>query len=156
MKSILYVGATLMIGASIYGFVDYRHNSHKKEFRDLYNEEKTDVVPVTKKDDPAKTSAVLNKDQDRKTAVKTTISKKDGSTEPVKAETDRVEGTETKDIGNTAVDTKIAENKEPVKKIKKKKRINRELFSRAPIRDEEIIVDEKVKTPVEKPEKKDQ
>ena len=31
MKSILYAGAALMIGASIYGFVDYKKNSHKKE-----------------------------------------------------------------------------------------------------------------------------
>ena len=36
MKSILYVGATLMIGASIYGFVDYQQTSHKKEFNNMY------------------------------------------------------------------------------------------------------------------------
>ena len=32
MKSILYVGATLMIGASIYGFVDYKKTSRNNEF----------------------------------------------------------------------------------------------------------------------------
>ncbi len=59
MKSILYVGATLMIGASIYGFVDYQQTSHKKEFTSMYKEqevkepvevvaEKTAVVPGKK------------------------------------------------------------------------------------------------------------
>jgi hypothetical protein len=38
MKSILYVGATLMIGASIYGFVDYKQTSQKKEFKEQYLE----------------------------------------------------------------------------------------------------------------------
>ena len=40
MKSILYVGATLMIGASIYGFVDYKKTSHKKEFTTMYEKKK--------------------------------------------------------------------------------------------------------------------
>ena len=40
MKSILYVGATLMIGASIYGFVDYKKTSHSKEFTGMYSAEK--------------------------------------------------------------------------------------------------------------------
>lgn len=46
MKSILYVGATLMIGASIYGFVDYNKTRNKKEFTNLYKEKEA-VVPVT-------------------------------------------------------------------------------------------------------------
>lgn len=40
MKSILYAGAALMIGASIYGFVDYNKTSHKKEFKTMYAEPK--------------------------------------------------------------------------------------------------------------------
>jgi len=36
MKSILYVGATLMIGASIYGFVDYKNANHNKQFSKMY------------------------------------------------------------------------------------------------------------------------
>ncbi len=48
MKSILYVGATLMIGASIYGFVDYKQTSQKKEFTNMYVEEKAkEPVVVT-------------------------------------------------------------------------------------------------------------
>ena len=47
MKSILYVGATLMIGASIYGFVDYQQTSHKKEFNNMYKtEEVTEPAKV--------------------------------------------------------------------------------------------------------------
>ena len=38
MKSILYVGATLMIGASIYGFIDYQKTSRKKEFTNMYKD----------------------------------------------------------------------------------------------------------------------
>ena len=44
MKSILYVGATLMIGASIYGFVDYKQTQGKKEFKEMYAEEKEPVI----------------------------------------------------------------------------------------------------------------
>ena len=54
MKSMLYVGATLMIGASIYRFVDYKQTSQKKEFTNMYDhkitapvveEEKTEQMP---------------------------------------------------------------------------------------------------------------
>lgn len=68
MKSVLYVGATLMIGASIYGFVDYQKTSHKKEFNNMYKEkevvepskvanEKTAVV-ANKKEEPVKEEKV--------------------------------------------------------------------------------------------------
>ena len=39
MKSILYLGAVLMTGACIYGFVDYRKTSNRKEFKSLYRTE---------------------------------------------------------------------------------------------------------------------
>jgi len=39
MKSILYIGAVLMTGACIYGFVDYRKTSNRKEFKSLYRTE---------------------------------------------------------------------------------------------------------------------
>jgi hypothetical protein len=41
MKSVLYVGAALMISASIYGFVDYKHTRNKKEFKEMYTVAKT-------------------------------------------------------------------------------------------------------------------
>lgn len=36
MKAILYTGAALMIGAGIYGFVDYKQTRGKKEFKTMY------------------------------------------------------------------------------------------------------------------------
>ena len=38
MKSILYIGATIMIGASIYGFFDYQKTSRNREFKKMYTE----------------------------------------------------------------------------------------------------------------------
>lgn len=57
MKAILFAGATLMIGASIYGLVDYNQTSGKKEFKKMYTEETT-VVPVanTAAPDPVNTT----------------------------------------------------------------------------------------------------
>ncbi len=46
MKKMLYAGAALMIGASVYGFVDYKRTSQKKEFKSMYVEEKKDPAPV--------------------------------------------------------------------------------------------------------------
>ena len=55
MKPLLYIGAALMIGAGIYGFVDYKKKTQSKEFQTLYREEPkkevqepvtTDVVPA--------------------------------------------------------------------------------------------------------------
>lgn len=40
MKKMLYAGAALMIGASVYGFVDFKKTSKKKEFKAMYVEEK--------------------------------------------------------------------------------------------------------------------
>jgi uncharacterized protein HemX len=50
MKSVLYVGATLMIGASIYGFVDYKKTQHKEGFKTMYTEVKEPVTePIAEK-----------------------------------------------------------------------------------------------------------
>jgi hypothetical protein len=38
MKSMLYVGAALMISATIYGFVDLKKSNNAKEFKNLYQE----------------------------------------------------------------------------------------------------------------------
>ena len=44
MKTILYVGATLMIGASIYGFVDYKKTSRNSAFTKMYESKETKPV----------------------------------------------------------------------------------------------------------------
>jgi hypothetical protein len=80
MKSVLYVGATLMIGASIYGFVDYQKTSHKKEFNNMYKEkevtepakvidEKTAVV-ADKKEVTAKEEKVATEKKETKKVAK--------------------------------------------------------------------------------------
>jgi hypothetical protein len=65
MKSVLYVGATLMIGASIYGFVDYNKSQNKKEFKTMYT--KTDIQvdesvvdPIEIKEKDTKTVVAVN------------------------------------------------------------------------------------------------
>ena len=47
MKPVLYVGAALMISASIYGFVDYKKTTRKEEFRKMYEEKKESPVITT-------------------------------------------------------------------------------------------------------------
>jgi hypothetical protein len=60
MKSILYVGAALMIGASIYGFVDYKKSSKQKGFSKMY--EPGPETVVTKKEEPKVLPAVVKTD----------------------------------------------------------------------------------------------
>jgi len=63
MKSILYAGATLMIGASIYGFVDYKKTQHKKEFTGMYEsgtKKEPAIVAVSKTTEPMPRSAKIS------------------------------------------------------------------------------------------------
>ena len=46
MKSVLYIGGFLMAAASIYGFVDYKQTRNRKEFKEMYVEEKKEINPV--------------------------------------------------------------------------------------------------------------
>ena len=127
MKSILYVGATLMIGASIYGFVDYKKTSQKKEFSTMYGEEKKKEVVVI---------------ADNKT------------TEPIMKK--EITSKEIKEIEKPEAGIKVLDNSNVVKKVKKKKRFSADLFSRAPIREEEIEIKELEKPAVKKTENKEQ
>lgn len=124
MKSILYVGATLMIGASIYGFVDYKQTQNKKEFKAMYVDKKTEpVASITDKKipDPA----------------------------------EKIDVTGTMKTGKTPVD--VTPSKEIKKAVKKKKKLNHKIFSRAPLREEqEIIVVESPTAEVKKTENKEQ
>jgi hypothetical protein len=157
----LYVGATLMIGASIYGFVDYKNTSRKKEFTSMYEEKKAPVV--TAEDKVAET--VVSKDRDgsiEKKAVtkKQLVSQKEEATiaavSPI-AEEDRIAVKETREIEKTTVDVKTSRESNVIKKVKKKKKLNSRLFSRAPLREEEeIILPGPVKEDAKKIEKKEQ
>ena len=106
MKSILYAGAALMIGASIYGFVDYKKTSQKKEFTSMYQPDKIKEQVTT----PAK--------KEESTVAKNGI--------PISP----VEKTNLENV--TGNKTTVKETSPVVKqKITRKKRINARLFSRA-------------------------
>jgi len=84
MKSILYVGATLMIGASIYGFVDYNKTRNKKEFKDMYAEKEITQPVVEKKLSLVNTEKIKIPVDDKKTAeVNTTVSNTAKTEKPV-------------------------------------------------------------------------
>ncbi len=105
MKSILYIGATIMIGASIYGFVDYQKTSRNREFKKMYTEPVTKQPVVT--DNKTVTTEVSTSETEKKVVTTNTVAEK-----------------------KTAV-AKVKQNK------RKKLRISD--FSRAPIREEELV-----------------
>ena len=109
MKSVLYVASALMIGASIYGFVDYSKIGHQSEFEAMYNENETAEPVIAEEKTEADIVPVVSID-------KTDVTEK----EPAKEEIQPV----------------VSEQKKQGKKIKKKKRVNYESFSRAPLREE--------------------
>lgn len=138
MKSILYVGAALMIGASVYGFVDYKKTSRDKQFESMYGEPgeiKPEII-TTKKVEPVK-EPVLVKDLPVKKSKKSTISKEEKPVKPLTSE-DRISTKEAKEISNTTDVVNVSEEKNPAEKFKKPKRkkVNTKIFSRAPIREE--------------------
>lgn len=130
----LYAGAVLMIGASIYGFVDYRQTRQKKEFKEMYTEKKT-VIPgeVVLPDEP-----VMPEEKKEPIAVKKSVKPKPQAESGKKAVA--VEPV----AGEPAPENKV------LKTVKKKRKLKRELFSRAPLRDE----DEYLEEPAVKEEKK--
>jgi hypothetical protein len=148
MKSILYVGATLMIGASIYGFVDFKRSSHKKEFKGMYTNEKPMLVsPGPVKDEPLskqKEIAVNN-------ASKKMISKKESSPtvepviKPINEDEQKIITVKDLDI-KTGVDPTPSKENTVVTTVVKKRKFSTRLFSRAPLRDEVELVPVKEKT----------
>lgn len=148
----LYVGAALMIGASIYGFVDYRQTHNKKEFKEMYAEKKStaSVTPVVTKSDEIlltdKKEAVSEKPASvkKKSVIKASERK---SIRPIPEE-DKMTA-----ANNILVSEVIALPEPPkesntVKTVKKKK-IRKEFFSRGRMPDDEELIE-----PVKKESKK--
>jgi hypothetical protein len=152
MKSILYVGATLMIGASIYGFVDYKQTSHKKEFKEMYVEEKTDgpvVAPSPNNTEPV-VARVIDKVVNKKTrpAVTKEIRTEKAETVPVikpLADEEKMNSSATTAIEKTSV-TVIPSKENNV--VKKKRKLSTKLFSRGAL--DERYIEPKVKEPKNK------
>lgn len=153
MKSILYVGATLMIGASIYGFVDYSKTRNNKEFNNMYAEkEKADpaVSPDGNLTNNAESKEVAVKEKNRgvkKKAVNNDIATE--ADEVIEKITPIAEDEKkfTKEIKIENTEVTVVPVKEDVseKIVKKKKRkLNTKLFSRGAL-DERYLNEEKLK-----------
>ena len=159
MKSILYVGATLMIGASIYGFVDYKSTSHKKEFTSMY-EEKKKTEPVVSTESK-KTELVAEKkiaSREKKVVIKKQAVNRKEDITSVKHNADDIATAtnKVKEIEKPVVNVPVSKDSNVEKKVAKKKRkISTKMFSRAPIR-EEPGLPQPAKTELKKIEIKEQ
>lgn len=111
MKSILYAGAALMIAASIYGFIDYKKSSNSKEFSEMYK--------------PVGPGPILTDDDITIQAPPSVASKE------IVAATPAVE--------KAVVKTKAIKKTTKKVKVKKAKRLDSRLFSRAPLREYEEV-----------------
>lgn len=108
MKSILYAGAVLMIGAGIYGFVDYKKTNQNEEFKNMYKEkEAAEPVVVPGKEIVSLIEPVITGKNIKKKI-------------PVMKKT----------VNKESARTIVKRNR-----IKKQKKLDAELFSRAPLRE---------------------
>lgn len=114
MKSILYVGTALMISASIYGFVDYKKTNRNKEFKNMYaGENVSQPVAIPGKEDVI---PVMEPMVETKSVVPAKSLKEDFVSK---------KGTNQEATVNTIKKSKV----------KKQKKLDTELFSRAPLRE---------------------
>lgn len=172
MKSILYVGATLMIGASIYGFVDYKQTSQKKEFTSMYAEEKAtepEEITVTEKTKPVvnmgnktinqvkkkESIAAINKQENKK---RTTSKEEPVTSIRSIANNEKIDIKELK-INETNVSAiEIAKESGIEKKVVKKRKFSTRLFGRGAL-DERYIEPKKIRkvnSDIKKTEEKEQ
>ena len=155
MKSILYVGATLMIGASIYGFVDYKKTSHSKEFSNMYEAKEVTEPAVTasgKNEATVKTGAVAKEKKaviKKQPAIKKEAAQINLSVKEFVTPAEKI-ATETTTV-NTA--TLAESNTEKKYKAAKKKKLNHKLFSRAPLEDRYLEKELKPESPKKEPRK---
>jgi len=129
MKSILYIGAVLMTGACIYGFVDYRKTSNRKEFKSLYRTE------------TASTKTALSPEQVRDVNAIEKVNEKTKIAEPATGYSDVDKTERAKEI--TPVKTVNG-----TRKFSKRKKLNYKLYSRAALEKFEppVIVEDVEKT----------
>ena len=139
MKSILYAGAALMIGASVYGVVDYSKSTRNKDFKTLYKEEKAEVV--TKE---AKATGIIVAPEKKVSPVKKTK-----TVAPVVVKTSNKEFTapvESIQPEKATVDTEAlaeTDSEEKYKAAKKRKKLNKKMFSRGGMKEEYYIEEPK-------------
>ncbi|OSZ73813.1 hypothetical protein CAP36_17585 [Chitinophagaceae bacterium IBVUCB2] len=131
-----------MIGASIYGFVDYKQTSHNKEFTNMYVEEKVNE-PTPEVATEKKEVAVVNEpvNNSKSVDVKKKALKKEEAVDyptvedisPIKpiSEEDMITSGDNKKIEEAAVT--VTPSKEHKLKVKRKK-LSTKIFSRAPMK----------------------
>ena len=121
MKPILYLSAALMIGASIYGFVDYKKTTRNADFKALYDKKEIIVSETpTEKENTGKMTELP------------------GTTE-VAAPVKNME--KEKPISKKTITKKTAPSALKNSNLKKQKKLNTKLFSRAPLREYPEIED---------------
>jgi len=154
MKSILYAGATLMIGAAIYGFVDYKKTSHSKEFTKMYDPgEVTEptVATHTTKDVMVEKETVVNE--------KEAVTKKQPGKKEETAPVNPLAKELITPVEKITAETRTVNTNESKTAIKyntaRKKKLSYRLFSRAALEEKYIDKELKVKEP-EKTEIKEQ
>lgn len=147
MKSMLYVGATLMIGASIYGFVDYKQTHQKKAFQDMYKEQKKAVVVS-----PAEEKPVIAEEKTSTPVVKEKkVNSKKLKTGPKEELLPVIEpvSEEEKTVSSVKAIENNSDRPEPASenKVVKKKKVRKEFFSRGRMPEEEILIEQVKKEP---------
>jgi hypothetical protein len=143
----LYVGATLMIGASIYGFVDYKQTHQKKAFQDMYKEEKK-AVAVT----PTEEKTVIAEEKSSTPVVKEKkVVNKKIKTEPKEELIPVIEpvSEEEKTVSSVKAIENTTDRPEPASenKVVKKKKVRKEFFSRGRMPEEEVLIEQVKKEP---------
>jgi hypothetical protein len=163
MKPILYVGAALMVGASIYGFVDYKKASQKREFSNMYEatEKTNEVLPAKETINENEPVNDVKPEMTKKLVipVKKELIKEDLSEDSYESFfDDEIEPVEKIESEKTVVKEPELKGNTETKNVipaKKKKKLNYKLFSRAPLEEkylekelklEELIKPESKKT----------
>jgi hypothetical protein len=141
MKSILYVGATLMVGASIYGFISYKKTSKQNEFQNMYS---------TKK---AEDNSSLNNTVGKDASVKNESSKTGVDTKSTDATNNGLIKSSSKVVGSdkqndqtqdeTTMGTVRESKHRSEKETPKSRKLSYKLFSRAPL--DEKYIDKELK-----------
>ena len=154
MKAILYAGAVLMAGASIYGFIDYKNSSRNKAFKNLYNTTETPVLTEVK-EPPAETNSSVIKKEATATKKSNTVTADNKTSVIATEEKTKVIATKMTTNPVEPLKTEFASTVKLTPKpssVKRRKVISTKLFSRAAL-DERINKDVKTEK-TEKTEKR--
>lgn len=135
-----------MVGASIYGFVDYQQTREKKEFRDMYAEEKKKAAIVPAAEVPAKTEAPTTVAEKKAPIAKKASPVQKNDTEPVISPAEKP-ASSLSEIPDEELEQPVPSKES---KLVKKKKIRKEFFSRGRMPEEDVLVEVVKKEPAKK------